>query len=222
LKNVPSIDDLSPFKELLSQKLTSAILDSKQHFVESGHRQDIPGFFAKHVRSELQTSLEPYSDEYGFSIDTSNGSFLIYYRGYIIRLYKAYNGRMPAPSRERKTLWRFFNHNGSSVSRPQLPGFESQSSISLGAKIHLIAYYDVDSKLELIWLRIAFPLRVMPSGIDCLWDDSVDPSGSGETPPSTTTKSETPRPDLAYPLLEDGDIFVDDDSLEDGLFQDQA
>ena len=211
LGDFPSFEDVSPFKELLYEKLASVILDTRAHFAESGHRHDVPGFFAKHVRSALQDSLEPEAETYAFSIDTSTGSFLIAYKQYLMKLYKAYNGMFPTPSRDNKARQRFLNHNQRLVSRPQLPGFEEVGGISTSARIHLIAYYDLDSKHNLAWLRIACPLSVTASGVDWLWNKPVEssPFSVGIQPKEYSTQE---RPDIPYSLLEEDNDDLAEDS----------
>jgi hypothetical protein len=217
LDNLPTIDDVGPLKELLYEKLDSAILSTRAHFVESRHRADVPGLFAKHVRSYLQDLLEPEAETYEFSIETPAGSFLVIYKNFVVRLYKAYNGKLPHPRRDSKSQLQFFNHNSKNIPWEQLlPGFETLFRVSAGARVHLIAYYDVGPKSELSWLRIACPLLVSSSGINCLWNELIEnPLTSGAIQPKEHPK--TTRPDIPFTLLEEDDLAEDnDDSIELG------
>jgi hypothetical protein len=217
LDNLPTIDDVGPLKELLYEKLDSAILSSRAHFAESRHRADVPGLFVKHVRSYLQDLLEPEAETYEFSIETPIGSFLVIYKNFVIRLYRAYNGKLPPPRRDSKSQLQFFNHNSKIVPWTQpLPGFETLSRVPAGARIHLIAYYDIGPKSELSWLRIACPLSVSSSGIDCLWNELIEsPLTSGAIQPKEHPK--TTRPDIPFTLVEEDDLAEDnDDSTELG------
>jgi hypothetical protein len=203
LDNLPTIDDVSPFKEILYEKLDSAILATRTHFDESKHRHDVPGFFAKHVRAKLQDLLEPEAENYTFSIDTSQGSFLIAYKNFLIRFYKAYNGMLPFPNRDSKSQLRFFNHNGSFIPWPQpLPGFETMAGISVVTRIHLIAYYDVSPRYDLSWLKIACPVAVSSCGVNCVWNELVEnPLLRGNIPLKDHPRAT--RPDISFTLLQE-------------------
>ena len=199
MNRLPTFEDVSPLKELLYECHDAAIIDTRQHFNESKHRYDVPGFFAVHVRSKLQDLLASECSNYKFAIDTSGGSFMIAYKDFLIKLYKAYNGMIPVPSKEHKTRLQFMNHNSKVLSWPQrLPGFEE--GVQDGAKIHLIAYYDLNSKYELAWLKIACPQSVTTSGIICLWDEIVENPLVKSQPQENLT---TERPDLHIALLKD-------------------
>jgi hypothetical protein len=203
LDNLPTINDVSPFKELLYEKLDSAILTTKAHFDECKHRHDVPGFFAKHVRSTLQDLLEPEAENYAFSIDTSQGSFLIAYKNFVIRFYKAYNGMLPFPDRDSKSQLRFFNHNSSFIPWNQpLPGFETMAGISAATRIHLIAYYDVSPRYDLSWLKIACPVAVSSCGVNCFWNEPVEnPLLHGSI--QSKDNSRMTRPDISFTLLQE-------------------
>ena len=209
---IPSFEALSPLKELLYEYHDAAIIDARQHFDESKHRYDVPGFFAVHVRSKLQDLLESECASYGFSFDTSTGGLIIAYKNFLIKVYKAYNGMMPLPGRENKARILFLNHNGKVLSWPQrLPGFEVADGVQDGAKIHLVSYYDLTSKYELAWLKIACPLSVTSAGIQCLWNEVV------ENPllmPNPQKASAQERPDIDITLLK-GDIIEDESDLEE-------
>ncbi len=210
---LPTLDDLSPLKELLYEYHDAAIIHARQHFDESKHRYDVPGFFAVHVRSKLHDLLEPEISTYGFSIDTSTGSLIIVYKNFLIKEYKAYNGMIPLPGRDSKTRLRFLNHNGKVLPWPQrLPGFEAPADVQDGAKIHLISYYDLTSKYGLAWLKIACPLSVTSAGIECLWNEIVENPLSKLQPQGESAQE---RPDIHITLLKDGMIEEDSDLEED-------
>lgn len=210
---LPTFDDLSPFKELLYEFHDAAIIDARQHFNENKHRYDVPGFFAVHVRSKLHDLLEPECSSYGFSVDTSTGSLIIAYKNFLIKEYKAYNGMIPFPGRESKARLQFLNHNGKVLPWPQrLPGFESTADVQDGAKIHLISYYDLTSKYELAWLKIACPRSATSTGIDCLWNEVVENPLSKLQPQKESAKE---RPDIHITLLKDDMIEEDSDLEED-------
>lgn len=210
---LPSIDDLSPLSELLCEFHHEAIAATKQHFVESKHRCEVPGFFAVHVRSTLHDLLEPEGSNYGFSLDTSTGSLIIVYKNFLIKEYKAYNGMIPRPGKESKARLRFLNHNGKLMSWPQrLPGFEDPAGVPDGARIHFISYYDLTSQNDLAWFKIACPLSVTSTGIACLWNESVEYSSLKPQPQKDLAEE---RPDLHITLLKETIIDEDSDLDED-------
>lgn len=209
---LPSIDDLSPLSELLCDFHREAIAATKQHFVESKHRYEVPGFFATHIRSTLHDLLEPEGPNYGFSLDTSTGSLIIVYKNFLIKEYKAYNGAIPRPGKENKARLRFLNHNGKVLAWPQrLPGFEDPADVPDGARIHFISYYDVTPQFDLAWFKIACPLSVTSAGIACLWNEVVEYSSLKPQPKKDVPKE---RPDLPITLLKEA-IIEEDSDLED-------
>lgn len=209
---LPTFDELSPLKELLYEYHDAAIIDARQHFDESKHRNDVPGFFAVHVRSKLQDLLESECASYGVSFDTSNGGLIIVYKNFLIKVYKAYNGMMPIPSRENKARVLFLNHNGKVLSWPQrLPGFETKNEVQDCAKIHLVSYYDLTSKYELAWLKVACPLSVTSAGIQCLWNEVVE---NPLLKPNPQKESGQVRPDINITLLK-GDMIEEESDLEE-------
>lgn len=212
LINFPTFEDLSPLKELLYEYHDASIIDARLHFDECNHRYDVPSFFAVHVRSKLQDLLEAESSSYGFSIDTSTGSLIITFKNYLIKEYKAYNGMIPFPGRDNKTRLRFLNHNGKVLPWPQrLPGFETTADDQDGAKIHLISYYDLTSKYELAWLKIACPLSATSTGIECLWNEVVENPLSKLQSQKESAKE---RPDIHITLLK-GDMIEEDSDLKE-------
>jgi hypothetical protein len=214
LIKLPTLHDVSPLDDLLYEYHDAAIIHVRQHFDESKHQHDVPGFFAGHVRAKLQVLLESESSTYGFTIDTSTGSLIIAYNNFLIKVYKAYNGMIPPPGRDSKTRIRFLNHNGKVHSWPErLPGFEVTADDQDRAKIHLISYYDLTSKYGLAWLKIACPLSVTSAGIDCLWNEFVD-NPLAKLQPQKETAQE--RPDIHITLLKDGMIEEENDLEEDG------
>jgi len=214
LENFPSFDEVSPFKELLYQRLRDAIIDTNRHFKESGHRYNAPSLFARHVSSLLHDNLETEAANYGFAIDTSTGAFLIYYKQFIIRFYKACKGVIPQ-NRDSKAWRCFINHNRELVSIPELPGFEGLGGSISGTKVHVVAYYEVDAEYELLWLRMTSPRSITSAGIDCVWNEEVEISLAGEGTQSQQ-QSTGPRPDLPFILKEGNNSFAeDDDSIED-------
>ena len=215
MDKLPTFDELSPFKELLYVSLDAAIIDTRQHFTESKHRNDVPGFFAKHVRSKLHDLLEPECSRYGFSIDTSTGSFLIAYKDFLIKLYKAYNGMPPIPSKDNKARLQFLNHNRKVLPWPhRLPGFEDSECVQDGAKIHLISYYDLGLKYEFAWLKIACPQSVTSTGIECLWNEVVE-NPLSKMAAQPRKDSATERPDIRITLLTEDDAVEEDNDLEE-------
>jgi len=214
LDKLPTFDDVSPFKELLFEDLDAAIIDTKQHFDVNKHRDDVPGFFAKHIRSKLHDLLEPEGPKYGFSIDTSTGSFLIAYKNFLIKLYKAYNGMPPLPSKDNRARLQFLNHNKVILPWPQrLPGFENSETVPEGARVHLLAYYDLGVKHEFAWLRIACPLSVTSTGIDCLWNKEVD-NPLSDVAKQPRKGSVTERPDIKISLLSEEDNELEEENDE--------
>lgn len=218
MDTVSNFEDVSPFKELLYECLEAAIIDTRKHFEDSKHRYDVPGLFAKHVRSKLHDLLEPEATSYGFSIDTSTGSFLIAYKTFLIKLYKAYNGMLPIPSKDSKARLQFFKHNKKILPWPQpLPGFEDLEKPALiGAKIHLVAYYDLSSKYQFSWLKIACPLGVTSTGVECLWNELVENplSKMGVQPQK---RSIVERPDIPITLLTEDNVIMEDNDLEENI-----
>lgn len=221
MNRLPTLEDLSPFKELLYESLNSAILATSEHFKVSNHHHEQPGFFANHVRSKLYDILLPEANSYNFSIDQSSGSFLVYYKEFVIKLYKAYQGMIPLPGKENRARLLFLNHNSSLFSNLSLPGFEALDGPFSGNRVHLIAYYDItikygSSKIDcvLAWLRIACPQMVAHSGIDCFWDEAVVDLLSASNV-SAQGQSTAKREDLTFTLHED-DLAEDDDSSEIG------
>ncbi|MBV9707135.1 MAG: hypothetical protein JO125_06980 [Chloroflexi bacterium] len=215
MNNLPTSDDVSAsLKELLYESYENAINRVKKHFDDSKHRYDVPGFFAKHVRSKYHDILEPHMQKHNFSIDTSTGSFIIVYRNFLIRHYKAYNGTFPLPSKDSKARLKFLNHNGKLFSWPQqLPGCEDQDYISKYPRIHLVSYYDLSSKYELAWLRIACPLSVTSVGIQWAWNEKIN--SLTEMSAQSQERSMTERADVLFTLRKDDVIVQDDDDLEE-------
>jgi hypothetical protein len=208
LDRLSNFADLSPFKELLYQKLVDAIIETKRHFEVSDHRYDDSGFFARHVRAKLRELLEPLSDEYNFIIDTTSGSFVIRYKHFVIKLYKAYNGLFPPLNKENKARIRFINHNRNFFAHLELPGFEGLGGAYAGLRVHLFAYYDVMPSMAFSWLRIACPRCVISTGIDWDWDNLVQ----GSAYPIDAEQNDyllTERPDIPYTLIDDNSAQID-------------
>jgi hypothetical protein len=217
LDNLPSIGDVSPFKELLYEKLADVIIECSSHFKASGHNFARPGFFAYHVRSQLADVLSDIADLHDFRVELSTAGFLIYYKKFVIKFYKAYQGTIP-PLRDSKAQQLFFSHNSRMFSQLSLPGFGISDNSSSEPVVHLIAYYDVDLGLEdtsvnwsLAWLRMACPLAVVQNSVRYLWDEPVG-GPQGEDRGSAGKPITGPqRPDLGYSRIEDDELLSDDE-----------
>lgn len=213
MDRIPSEDEtfekLGALKGLWYESLYSATLDTTEHFkANSDHRLEQSQLFSWHVRSKLQILLEPQAEAYNFSIvNVPGGSFNVAYGFYVCKFRKAYNGNIPLPTS--KTQLQFYNSNSGLSIWPTLPGWEPMRTIPAGSTVSLIIYYDLNTKHELEWVKIACPRFATLTEVQCFWDKPIENplfSGSAGFQVKHSTKE---RKDLSFTFREDDDTSTE-------------